>query len=124
MPRRIPDHSNPAEKVRRASLRVSFLFDWSWKDQCLAFPSPPVCAELRCPISYVFRLYDIVLYSQVEKAEGRGQLSLELEAGGSEAVEAPPEQPVNEHNDRGHDERRSEQDVEAPGVAGAADGAS
>src|SRR6266513_1801874 len=50
-------------------------------------------------------------------------LRLQLEAGGGEAIERPPEQPVDEHDDGGHDERRSEQDVEAAGVAGAADGA-
>src|SRR5437879_11646505 len=50
-------------------------------------------------------------------------LRLQLEAGGGQAIETPPEQPVDEHDDGGHDERRSEQDVEAAGVAGAADGA-
>src|SRR5260370_38562966 len=48
-------------------------------------------------------------------------LRLQLEAGRGEAIEAPPQQAVDEHHDGGHDERRSEQDVEAAGVAGAGD---
>src|SRR6202158_2828647 len=51
-------------------------------------------------------------------------LRLQFKAGGGEAIEAPPKQPIDEHHDGGHDERRSEQDVEAAGVAGAGDGAS
>src|SRR6266851_3832033 len=56
-------------------------------------------------------------------ASGKGRLSFQLEAGRGEAIDAAPQQAVDEHDDGGHDERRSEQDVEAAGVAGAADGA-
>src|SRR5260370_6711950 len=84
------------------------------EDQRLAFP----------PLLYGFRLYDIVLYSQTERTKGNGRLSLQLETQGGQPVEASPQQPVDEHDDSGHDQRRSKQHVKAAGIAGAADGAS
>src|SRR5216684_4477267 len=75
-------------------------------------------------LSYAFRLYDTVIYWWKRKtAVGKERLSLQLEAGGRKAIQAAPEQPVDEHDDRGHDERRSQQHIEAARIAGAADGA-
>src|SRR5467141_4407388 len=49
-------------------------------------------------------------------------LGFEFETRRSKTVEAAPKQAIDEHDDRGHDERRGQQYIEAAGVAGAADG--
>lgn len=51
------------------------------------------------------------------------QLGFELEARRGQPVEAPPQQTIDEHHHRRHNERCSEQHIEAAGIAGAADGA-
>jgi DNA-binding transcriptional LysR family regulator len=50
------------------------------------------------------------------------RLTLQLESRRGQAIEASPQQAVNEYYDR-HDQRRSQQHVEPPRIAGAADGA-
>src|SRR5260370_3519109 len=76
------------------------------------------CSFLRFPIIR----YRTILRKQ-ERAAGKERLSFQLEARGGQAVEAPPKQAIDEHHDRRHNERRSQQHIEAAGVAGAADGA-
>src|SRR5712664_1746097 len=78
-------------------------------------------------ITLSFLRFPIIRYRTIldkwESASGKERLSFQLEAGRGEAIEAAPQQAVDEHDDGGHDERRSEQHIEAAGVAGAADGA-
>src|SRR5260370_17347923 len=59
------------------------------------------------------------------RIDGRKErLRFELEARGSEAVEAAPQQAIDEHHDRRHDESGSKKQIEAAGIAGAANSAS
>src|SRR6267143_693798 len=78
-------------------------------------------------ITLSFLRFPIIRYRTIldkwESASGKERLSFQLEAGRGEAIEAAPQQAVDEHDDGGHDERRSQQHDEAAGVAGAADGA-
>src|SRR5229473_2320661 len=78
-------------------------------------------------ITLSFLRFPIIRYRIIldkwESASGKGRLRLQLEARRGEAIEAAPQQAVDEHDNGGHDERRSEQHIEAAGVAGAADGA-
>src|SRR5216684_2123950 len=78
-------------------------------------------------ITLSFLRFPIIRYRTIlgkwGSASGKGRLSFQLEAGRGEAIEAAPQQAVDEHDNGGHDERRSEQHIEAAGVAGAADGA-
>src|SRR6266852_9240102 len=78
-------------------------------------------------ITLYFLRFPIIRYRTIlgkwGSASGKGRLSVQLEAGRGEAIEAAPQQAVDEHDNGGHDQRRSEQHIEAAGVAGAADGA-
>src|SRR5437016_13282147 len=86
------------------------------------FPNWPVTrVSLKTPTG--IRFHRRPCRANPRESPASGLLAFELEAGRREAVEATPNQAVDEHHDQGHGQRCSKQHIEATSVGCADDGA-